>query len=175
MSEPPISRHKRLYTIFLSSSLEYLMPAFQIRQAIAANLPKVAELFDSYRQFYRQAAGPCIAEAFIRERLTKNDSVIFLATDVQAGTALGFVQLYPSFSSVAARQIWILNDLFVAPDARRKGIGRGLLYAARNYALSTGAIRLVLSTASSNYEARALYESCGYKEDDIFMVYKLEL
>src|SRR5207302_1364805 len=69
---------------------------------------------------------------------------------------LGFVQLYPSFSSAAARRIWILNDLFVAPAARRRGIGRALLQAARDHGVATGAKRLVLSTAASNREARAV-------------------
>jgi ribosomal protein S18 acetylase RimI-like enzyme len=65
--------------------------------------------------------------------------------------------------------------LFVADSARRKGVGRALLDAARDFGKSTGAKRLVLSTASTNREARDLYESNGYQPDEIFLVYKLEL
>lgn len=148
---------------------------FQIRQASGADLPTAAELFDGYRQFYGQPADGALAEAFLRDRFTNNDSVVFLAIDPQSGNGLGFVQLYPSFSSVAARRIWILNDLFVAPAARRRGIGRALLDAARDHGKATGAKRLVLSTAVTNREARALYESYGYKQEDVFLVYKLEL
>jgi GNAT superfamily N-acetyltransferase len=101
--------------------------------------------------------------------------VVFLALDPQSGSGLGFVQLYPSFSSVAAQRSWILNDLFVAPPARRKGVGRALLDAARKHALATGAKRLVLSTAATNGQARQLYESCGYKQEEAFVVYKLDL
>lgn len=135
----------------------------------------MAELFDSYRQFYGQPANYSLAEAFLRDRFDKKDSVVFLAVDSQMEMGLGFVQLYPSFSSVAARRIWILNDLFVQPFARQKGIGRALLDAARDHAKATGAKRLVLSTAVTNREARALYESYGYKQDDVFLTYKLEL
>jgi ribosomal protein S18 acetylase RimI-like enzyme len=148
---------------------------FQIRRASEADLRTVAELFDGYRQFYGQSADYPLAEAFLRDRFTNNDSVVFLAIDPQTGDGLGFVQLYPSFSSVAARRIWILNDLFVAPAARQRGVGRALLNAARDHGAATGAMRLVLSTAATNRQARALYESCGYKQEDVFLVYKLEL
>ena len=147
----------------------------QIRRATGADLCSAAELFDAYRQFYGQPPDYSLAESFLRERFEHNDSVLILANDVQSGNGLGFVQLYPSFSSVAARRIWILNDLFVAPSARRRGVGRALLDAARDFAASTGAKRLVLSTAATNHEARALYEAYGYKKEDVFVTYKLEL
>jgi GNAT superfamily N-acetyltransferase len=147
----------------------------QIRRASEADLPSAALLFDGYRQFYGQAADYALAEAFLRDRFANHDSVLLLAVELQSGEGLGFVQLYPSFSSVAARRIWILNDLFVAPKMRRRRVGRALLEAARDFAASTGALRLVLSTAATNLEARTLYESCGYKKDDVFLVYKLEL
>ncbi len=148
---------------------------FQIRRASGADLRTVAGLFDGYRQFYGQPADYALAEAFLRDRFANNDSVVFLAVDPHSGAGLGFAQLYPSFSSAAARPIWILNDLFVAPAARRRGVGRALLDAARGHGVATGAKRLVLSTAATNREARALYESYGYKQEDVFVAYKLEL
>jgi len=151
------------------------MLTFEIRRASAADIHPVAQLFDGYRQFYGQPANAALAEAFLRDRFANNDSVVFLAIEPETGAGLGFVQLYPSFSSVAARRIWILNDLFVAPGVRRSGVGRALLEAAREFAVQTDAIRLVLSTAVTNHGAQALYESYGYKRDDVFLVYKLEL
>ena len=148
---------------------------FQIRQAGLADLATVAKLFDAYRQFYGQPGDYQVAESFLKNRFTNNDSVVFLASEPPTGEGLGFVQLYSSFSSVAARPIWILNDLFVAPTARRSGVGRALLEAARNHGLSTGAKRLVLTTAHSNRVAQALYEAFGYVKDDEFLTYKLEL
>jgi ribosomal protein S18 acetylase RimI-like enzyme len=148
---------------------------FRIRQASGADLHTASKLFDGYRQFYGQPANYPLAEAFLRDRFDNNDSVVFLAVDKQSGNGLGFVQLYPSFSSVAAQRIWILNDLFVAPAARQRGVGRALLDAARDHAVSTGAKRLVLSTATTNREARALYESYGFKQEDVFVAYKFEL
>ena len=109
-----------------------------IRTAVAADLDAVAPLFDAYRQFYGQPADPARARAFIGERLRRGDAVILLA--LRDGTAAGFAQLYPLFSSVRTGRIWQLNDLYVAPSARRHGVGRALLAAARDHAAASGAL-----------------------------------
>lgn len=119
-------------------------------------------LFDAYRQFYGQEPDLPGAGRFLEARLRGGDSVVLLAFDA-TGAGVGFVQLYPSFSSVAMKPIWILNDLFVAPQARRAGIARSLLEAACELARSTGAARLRLSTAKDNEAARALYLASGYR------------
>jgi GNAT superfamily N-acetyltransferase len=102
-----------------------------------------------------------------------NESVIFVAQN-QQGQAIGFTQLYPAFSSVSARRIWILNDLFVTPGARGNGVARQLLDMAKNHAVATGAKRLALSTARDN-PAQKLYESVGYERDNLFYHYSLTL
>jgi len=100
--------------------------------------------------------------------------VIFIAVaDEDGGDALGFTQLYPSFSSVSLKRLWVLNDLFVGPNVRRGGVGRRLLDRAREWAIETGAKGLVLATAVDNGKARALYESCGWQRDDEFQHYHL--
>jgi GNAT superfamily N-acetyltransferase len=127
----------------------------------------VAPLFDGYRQFYKQPSDLPGARAFLTERLRRGQSYVFVALD-EDGTALGFVQLYPSFSSVRMRPILILNDLFVSAGARRGGVGRALMNAALELARSTGAARLALSTAKDNHTARSLYLSVGYRVDEEF-------
>jgi GNAT superfamily N-acetyltransferase len=138
----------------------------------------ITPLFDSYRQFYGVAPDPQAATAFIRDRLQAKESVIFLAEAGAEGARepVGFVQLFPSFSSVAACRIWVLNDLFVAPDARGQGVGRALLEAARQHAVQTGAKRLTLETMTENRAARSLYEEQGYvRNGDSVRFYTLEL
>jgi GNAT superfamily N-acetyltransferase len=142
----------------------------QIIRASAADVDRVAPLFDAYRQFYEQPPDLAGTRAFLAERLANGDSVVFLAVEATAPAtaALGFVQLYPSFSSVRMKKIWILNDLFVAPPARKRGVGRLLMDAALGLARSTGAARLALSTAKTNATARSLYLSLGYRIDEVF-------
>jgi GNAT superfamily N-acetyltransferase len=148
---------------------------FEIVQATLAHITLVAPLFDAYRQFYGHPPNLEAGEAFLKARLADGSSTIFLATstDSTPPRGLGFTQLYPSFSSGSLRSIWILNDLFVAPEARRSGVGRALLERAREFAISTGAAKLTLQTAVTNTAAQALYESLGWRRDSEFYSYVL--
>ena len=146
-----------------------------IRQAQAEDVDRIAPLYDAYRQFYRQPADRALARRFLAERLGRGESVVFVAEDAQTGEPLGFTQLYPTFCSVAARPIWVLYDLFTGAAARRRGVGRLLMNRARDHAASTGAHRIVLSTAHTNTGAQRLYESLGYRLDTAYRVYELFL
>ena len=149
---------------------------FNISRATLADLDAVAPLFDAYRVFYGKWSDIAAARAFLHERLVNDESVVLLARDDASGIGLGFTQLYPSFSSVAARRLWILNDLFVAEFARRRGVARALMQSAREHALQTGAIRLTLQTERRNVQAQALYESLGYvRQEGLMLEYALEL
>ena len=145
-----------------------------VRRASLADVDLVAPLFDAYRQFYEQTPDLALARTFLRERLEQDQSVIFLALRSD-GSAVGFTQLYPSFSSARAQRIFILNDLFVDPGVRRRGVGQRLLDAAADFGRSAGAIRLTLSTAHANTAAQALYEAHGWRRDEIFRSYHLAL
>ncbi len=144
------------------------------RIASLDDLVALAALFDSYRQFYKQAADPGLATRFIGERMARQESVIFLAED-DSGQALGFCQIYPTFCSVAAARIHVLYDLFVAPSARQFGVARALMLAAEEHARKSGVVRMDLSTAKANLPARALYESLGWMRDEVFCVYNREI
>ena len=143
-----------------------------VRIAGLDDLESVVPLFDSYRQFYGRTSDQALARSFLRERIANKESVIFLA-EADGGAAVGFIQLYPSFTSTGAARIWILNDLFVAPASRGLGIAGLLLERAAGFARETGAVRLGLSTAVTNHAAQALYERHGWKKDTEFFNYQL--
>ncbi|HET7657138.1 MAG TPA: GNAT family N-acetyltransferase [Bacillales bacterium] len=126
-------------------------------------LESVAKLFDHYRIFYKQESDPVSCKKFIQERMKNHESIIFMA--VEDGNPLGFVQLYPSFSSVSMKRLWILNDLFVEMSARKNGVGRALMDKAKEYAGQTGSKGLILETDRDNDKAQRLYESLGYEKD----------
>jgi ribosomal protein S18 acetylase RimI-like enzyme len=135
-----------------------------VRRIDETGIEIVAPLFDAYRQFYAQPADLSRARAWLRERLQRGESAILLAE--RNGTAAGFTQLYPMFSSVHTTRIWILNDLYVDTAARRAGIAHALLDAAAAFARDDGAARLMLETGRDNLAARALYRAAGWSEDD---------
>jgi len=134
---------------------------------------EVVVLFDQYRVFYNQSSDLEAARKFIQERFRADDSKIFVAR--KDGCGIGFTQLYPSFSSVSMKRIWILNDLFVEESHRNQGVAKLLMGAAESYARDTGAIRIILATQMSNVAAQALYESFGYSKDREFHHYALQL
>jgi ribosomal protein S18 acetylase RimI-like enzyme len=144
-------------------------------RASARDVPLLAPLFDAYRVFYGRPSDHKLAEEFLLDRLNAEESVIFYCRQLSSGSPVGFTQLYPSFSSVSAGRIWILNDLFVSPEARRFGAGRVLIQAAHDHARDTGALRVVLSTAHTNQTAQALYESIGYIRDTEFRSYSFAI
>jgi ribosomal protein S18 acetylase RimI-like enzyme len=146
--------------------------SLRIVRAASKDLDDLVPLFDGYRQFYGQRSDEAAARAFLTERIERGESVIYLAYLSQREAA-GFTQLYPSFSSVSLKPLWILNDLFVRSDIRRGGVGRALLDRARQDAVESGAKGLILSTAVTNKPAQTLYESCGWQRDDEFTHYYL--
>src|SRR5688572_11022077 len=97
-----------------------------ILQATVHDLDRIVPLFDAYRQFYGRNSEPGLVRRFLEERFAHHESIILLACS-ESGSAEGFVQLYPIFSSVRLVRTYILNDLFVAPEARRSGVARRLL------------------------------------------------
>ncbi len=145
----------------------------EIVRAGAEHLRLVAPLFDGYRVFYGRPSDPAGALAFVSERVAAGDSVIFLA--VRDSEALGFTQLYPSYSSVTMKRLWILNDLFVRRAARRQGVAAALLERAARFAKETGARGLVLETAVDNLPAQRLYERLGWKRETAYHRYVLDV
>lgn len=140
-----------------------------VRQALLPDLDLLAPLFDGYRQFYGRESNVQAARDFLLARFCHNESILFIAMD--GDDPVGFTQLYPSFSSVSLARTFILNDLFVNRQGRRKGVASRLLAAAATFAGDLGAIRLTLSTAVTNEAAQACYASAGWKRDDNFLVY----
>ena len=150
------------------------MAGIRIVRAGRHELDHLVPLFDGYRQFYGQRSDLAAARAFLGDRIDRDESVIYVAyTDPREPA--GFTQLYPSFSSVSLKPLWILNDLFVRSDIRRGGVGRALLERARQHAADTAAKGLILSTAVTNKAAQTLYESCGWLRDEDFFQYHLFL
>jgi ribosomal protein S18 acetylase RimI-like enzyme len=146
----------------------------KIFRATIGQLDALAGLFDQYRCFYEQVSDLESCRKFIGDRLRNNESVIF-AAQADNGDIVGFTQLYRSFCSVEMKELVYLYDLFVAPQARRQGVARALMDAARRYAVNRGAGRLQLETAITNRPGQALYEDLGWERDEEFYTYNLAL
>jgi ribosomal protein S18 acetylase RimI-like enzyme len=145
----------------------------KVTLAQSEDLAKVSILFDRYRVFYNQSSDLEAVRSFLQQRFHQKDSTIFIARNWEQ--TVGFIQLYPSFSSVSMKRVWILNDLFIDELYRNQGIARLLMGAAENFARETAAIRIILSTQVANLPARSLYRSLGYVRNEDFEHYALPL
>lgn len=140
-----------------------------IQRATINDLNALTELFDSYRIFYKQESNLEGAKSFLKERLVNEESVVFIAYD--ESNPVGFVQLYPTFSSVSMKRSWVLNDLYVNASARKKGFGEMLIKKAIEFAEETGAKGVSLETGHDNVTAQSLYEKIGFKKESNYFYY----
>ena len=141
----------------------------QIIKATPEDFELIAPIFDKYRQFYHYSSDVEAAKQYLKERLSHNESIIFYVHN--ENKILGFMQMYPSFSSLAMNRMWILYDLFVEPESRRQSVGRKLLEKAIQFAQMQNARGLCLKTSIDNLPAQKLYEAMGWEKDNQFYSY----
>lgn len=145
-----------------------------VKWAEVSEIEKIVPLFDAYRQFYEKPSDVALSRAILTARMTHQQSKVIVASD-EHGAALGFVQLYPMFSSLSmsleGSNVWLLNDLFVSPQARGQGVGAALLDFAQRWSADEGLGYMMLETAKSNVTAQRLYESQGWQRDDVYYTY----
>ncbi len=147
----------------------------RIVQATLEHLDLLTPMFIKYREFFGELALPDSSRKFLENRLKRKESVIYMALADEEDRLLGYCQLYPSFSSLSLKRVWILNDIYVAEDARRQLVADRLLQTAKKMAKDTNAIRLRVATSQNNLAAQKTYESIGFREDTVFKNYTLEL
>lgn len=133
------------------------------------NLEQLLPLFEAYREFYKQKREPEQSLKFLLNRLQNEESLIYLIFN-KDNKAIGFTQLYPTFSSVTLQRIYILNDLYVVPEMRNKKVGETLLKYVKNLAKNKQWKSVILETDKDN-PAQKLYEKLGWIIDDTVLHY----
>ena len=107
--------------------------------------------------------------------MEKKESVIFLAINETSETVMGFVNLYPSYSTLSLKRLWILNDLGVSREFRGQGIAKELINEVLSFARETKAVRVELKTQTTNLGAQNLYKSLGFEVDDENVYYRIPI
>lgn len=126
------------------------------------DLADLLPLMRGYSDFYRVDPSDDALLALSRALIAdpEHEGVQFIARD-EDGVALGFATVYWSWSTNRAARIGVMNDLFTAEDARRRGVGEALIQACLDAARERGAAILQWQTARDNATAQALYERVG--------------
>lgn len=140
--------------------------SMNIKSIEQVDITEAARLFDLYRQFYKQPADAALALKFVTDRVRKRDSLILLAEDTPH--LAGLLQVYPTFSSISASDVWLINDLYVDQQYRKRGIGNALVKHVQHLAKDIGIAQIRISTEMSNAAAQRLYASLGFAADDRF-------
>jgi ribosomal protein S18 acetylase RimI-like enzyme len=143
----------------------------EIRKIYKDEYGLVADMFNKYRIFYKQASDLELAKEYLRERLSNNEAQVFLAYDSIASEVLGFTLLYARFSSVSTIKNWHIGDLYVEPNQRKRGIGQKLLQTAVDFASKQKAKFVSLNTAKDNFTAQKVYEDFGFDKRDYLPEY----
>lgn len=127
------------------------------RGEVAEGLP----LYAGYQRFYgvSNPDDERNREFFSRFASPSEEGVLLGAWD--GAVLVGFACLYWTFSSVSAAEIGLMNDLFVAPGNRGRGIGRALIEAAVEATRRRGLHHLEWYTAPDNATAQRVYDATG--------------
>lgn len=141
----------------------------EIFPASLETLDELSKLFQNYRIFYKKEPDTEGETAFLRDRITNNESVIYLAKSVDK--FIGFTQLFPMFSSTRMKRLWLLNDLYVDADYRKSGAASMLIEKSKELARETKAAGLMLQTAMTNTTAQSVYDRNEFVRDNDFYTY----
>jgi ribosomal protein S18 acetylase RimI-like enzyme len=144
------------------------------RKVSIADIDNVSKLFDEYRIFYKKESDLQGAKKFLLERIENKESEIFVAEN-DKNQLVGFVQLYPVFSSTRMRRLWLLNDLYVIENQRGQGISILLIDEAKKLCKDSNACGLVLETAKSNEVGNKLYPKTGFSLDEEHNYYSWDI
>jgi GNAT superfamily N-acetyltransferase len=127
----------------------------------AAEYEQLLPLIAAYQRFYEvEEIDEGRNREFFRRFLAPSEDGLLLGARRQ-GQLVGYACLYWHFSSTAARETVLMNDLFVAPETRGQGVGRALIEASLEVARQRGAAELEWQTAPDNHTAQRLYDATG--------------
>jgi GNAT superfamily N-acetyltransferase len=139
-----------------------------------ADLPELLPLLRAYCDFYQVAPSDQALLELSQALLVdpQREGLQLLARD-DTGRAVGFATLFWSWQMLAAARVGVMNDLYVAPEARGMRVADGLIAACLEHCREHGATQLVWQTARDNHRAQAVYERIGATREDRWLDYQL--
>jgi ribosomal protein S18 acetylase RimI-like enzyme len=123
-------------------------------------------LLRGYCDFYRVHPPDERLEALCRALIERPEEGMQLIARDEKGEAIGFATVYWTWATLVALRVGVMNDLYVKPSARDRGVGRALVEACRERAREHGAAGLEWETEPRNTRAQRLYESLGAERSE---------
>lgn len=138
-----------------------------------SEVSQMIPLFVRYMEFYQRDINEAEFQSYFESIIEDERVFVFLAQI--AGKPAGLMVVYRSFSSFECGKILFLNDLWVEPDFRTRGVGQALMDKVKSLARETGCKRVDLQTDLKNKKARKLYENSGMVADTEFINYAVKI
>jgi GNAT superfamily N-acetyltransferase len=131
-----------------------------------ADLADLLPLMRAYCDFYESDPPDDALLAMSRALIAdpQREGVQMIARDDE-GLAVGFATVFWTWSTNAGARIGTMNDLYVAPAGRGRGLADALIQACLERCRERGAVRLEWQTALDNHRAQAVYERVGGKRE----------
>lgn len=145
----------------------------EVRRAKKNDLNELSQLFNNYRIWYEQDTDLEGAKSFLAERIRNEDSHIYVCDT--STELVGFVQLYPLFSSTRMKKYWLLNDLYVEEAHRGNGLSLKLIEQSKQLVIETGACGMFLETQITNTIGNNLYPRAGFRLNETTNFYEWEV
>lgn len=138
----------------------------EIRRARQSDVSELVNLVLQYIDFYERSRPEFRRVRELVQRLLEDPSVGRQFVAYGDGRMLGFATLYFTFSTLRARKVAILNDLYVVPGSRREGVGTRLLEGCLTFVRKNGYAHMEWVTSPDNSGAQALYEKIGAEREE---------
>ncbi|HEX6142679.1 MAG TPA: GNAT family N-acetyltransferase [Geminicoccaceae bacterium] len=141
------------------------MAALRIRDAVADDAGAIADLI---RQFSAEdgQASPITPEEVLRNAFGPRPRFFVIVAE-EAARIAGYVLYYPSYDTDHAARGFYLQDVYVRPEARGRGIGRALMAEAAQRCLQDGGLYLFWNALEGNAGGRAFYRAIGAREEPV--------
>jgi GNAT superfamily N-acetyltransferase len=138
-----------------------------IARVTTDDLTELLPLMRSYCDFYEVAPSDEALRALSQAQIAdpEREGVQLIARDAH-GEAVGFATIFWSWNTLVAARIGVMNDLFVAEQARGTGLADALIAACADECRRHGAVELTWQTAHDNRRAQAVYDRIGARRSE---------
>jgi GNAT superfamily N-acetyltransferase len=145
-----------------------------IRPGTEDDLPSVVPLLRAYCEFYESSPPQDDLVALAAKLIDGPDAEGMLFVADEGGGPIGFATVDWKWSTTRAARIAVMEDLYVAPEARGRGVADSLIEACAGRARELGAPVMTWMTAPDNHRAQAVYDRSGATAGT-WLEYELEL
>ena len=137
-----------------------------------SDLPDLLPLMRAYCDFYEVGPSDEALLAMSRELIADpGKEGLQLIARAEDGSAVGFATIFWTWTTLSASRIGVMNDLFVAPEARGSGAAASLIEACADHCRERGITQLDWTTAHDNLRAQKLYDRVGAQRDERWLDY----